>query len=90
MRGALARFVATFEAGKAKRRNTYHGVIASMVAAIEDKESALHVSCVTMRAAGTRLLVRAQSEGKVRRDIEAPVSKSHLSFCWVVEKALSS
>jgi len=50
--------------------NDYRGVIAAMVAAIEDEESALHASCVTMKAAGTRLLVRAQEKGVARTDID--------------------
>ncbi|MGI5133690.1 MULTISPECIES: TetR/AcrR family transcriptional regulator [unclassified Streptomyces] len=48
----------------------YRGVVALMTAAIEDTESALHSSCVTMRAAGTRLLARAQAEGMARTDID--------------------
>jgi AcrR family transcriptional regulator len=48
----------------------YRGVVALMVAAIEDAESALHASCVTMRAAGTRLLVRAQADGAARTTID--------------------
>jgi hypothetical protein len=35
----------------------------------EDPTSALHASCVTMRAAGTRFLARAQAEGLARSDI---------------------
>src|SRR5674476_565519 len=31
----------------------YRGVVTSMVRALDDPESALHTSCVTMRAAGT-------------------------------------
>ncbi|MEX6664316.1 TetR/AcrR family transcriptional regulator [Pseudomonas sp. W2-17] len=50
--------------------HTLRGVIASMVAAIEAPESALHASCVAMKASGTRLLVRAQAEGLARRDID--------------------
>lgn len=46
------------------------GVTASMMAAIEEPDSALHASCVTMRAAGTRLLVRAQADGIARTDID--------------------
>jgi AcrR family transcriptional regulator len=46
------------------------GVIASMVAAIAEPDSALHASCVTMRASGARLLTRAQAEGKARADID--------------------
>ena len=47
----------------------YHGVTTAMMAAIDDPNSALHASCVTMRAAGTRLLARAQADGTARADI---------------------
>ncbi|MFI0508584.1 TetR/AcrR family transcriptional regulator [Streptomyces sp. WSLK1-5] len=50
--------------------HNYRGVVALMVTAIEDPESALHASCVAMRAAGTRLLVRAQERGVARTDID--------------------
>jgi len=50
--------------------HNYRGVVASMMAAIEDPDSALHASCVTVRAAGTRLLSRAQAEGMARTDID--------------------
>jgi AcrR family transcriptional regulator len=50
--------------------HNYSGVTASMMAAIEDPNSALHASCVTMRGAGTRLLARAQVEGMARTDID--------------------
>ncbi|MGW0149396.1 TetR/AcrR family transcriptional regulator [Streptomyces sp. NPDC003333] len=49
---------------------TYRGVTVLMAAAIEDEESALHASCVTLRAAGTRLLTRAQDAGVARKDID--------------------
>ncbi|MGW5580856.1 TetR/AcrR family transcriptional regulator [Micromonospora chokoriensis] len=49
----------------------YQGVITAMVAALEDPESALHASCTMMKAAGARLLARAQVEGTVRADIDA-------------------
>lgn len=48
----------------------YGGVIAPMVAAIADENSALHTSCVGLRSAGTRLLARAQAEGSARRDMD--------------------
>ncbi len=50
--------------------HSHRGVIASMVAAIEDPNSALHDSCVTMKAAGARLLARAQAEGLARADVD--------------------
>lgn len=49
---------------------TYRGVTVLMAAAIEDEASALHASCVTLRAAGTRLLTRAQDAGVARTDID--------------------
>lgn len=49
---------------------TYRGVTVLMAAAIEDPESALHASCVTLRAAGARLLARAQAAGAARTDID--------------------
>ncbi len=48
----------------------YRGVTMLMAAAIEDTESALHASCVTLRAAGARLLARAQAAGMARSDID--------------------
>lgn len=51
--------------------HNYSGVVALMVAAIEDPDSALHASCVTMRAAGARLLALAQAEGMARSDIDS-------------------
>lgn len=48
----------------------YRGVTVLMAAAIEDPESALHASCVTLRAAGARLLTRAQATGAARNDID--------------------
>jgi len=50
--------------------HSHRGVITSMMAAIDDPNSALHASCVTMRAAGTRLLACAQAEGMARDDID--------------------
>ena len=41
-----------------------------MMSAIEDTESALHASCVTMRAAGTQLLTRAQTAGAARAHLD--------------------
>ncbi|MCZ1005555.1 TetR/AcrR family transcriptional regulator [Streptomyces lydicus] len=48
----------------------YRGVTVLMAAAIEDPESALHASCATLRAAGARLLTRAQAAGVARSDID--------------------
>ena len=48
----------------------YRGVTVLMAAAIEDTESALHASCVTLRTAGARLLARAQAAGGARGDLD--------------------
>ncbi|MEV7523186.1 helix-turn-helix domain-containing protein [Streptomyces sp. NPDC091371] len=48
----------------------YRGVVALMTAALGDPDSALHASCVSMRAAGTHLLARAQAAGTARTDID--------------------
>ncbi|MFD6974615.1 TetR/AcrR family transcriptional regulator [Streptomyces sp. NPDC059979] len=48
----------------------YRGAIALMAAALEDTESALHASCATVRAAGARLLTRAQAAGVARPDLD--------------------
>lgn len=50
--------------------NDYRDVIASMVAAIDEPQSALHASCVAMKAAGAQLLARAQAAGVARTDID--------------------
>jgi AcrR family transcriptional regulator len=50
--------------------HNYSGAIQSMVSAIDDEASALHASCVMMKAAGTRLLVRAQDAAAARDDID--------------------
>ncbi|OON38951.1 TetR family transcriptional regulator [Izhakiella australiensis] len=47
----------------------HRGVIALMMSAIEDHDSALHSSCVTLRAAGASLLLRAQEQGLARQDL---------------------
>ncbi|MEU2297415.1 helix-turn-helix domain-containing protein [Streptomyces antibioticus] len=48
----------------------YRGVTVLMAAAIKDPDSALHSSCVTLRAAGARLLERAQVAGTARGDMD--------------------
>jgi AcrR family transcriptional regulator len=48
----------------------YRGVGATLTAALEDSESALHNSCVALHDIGARLLDRAQAEGAARTDID--------------------
>lgn len=46
------------------------GVVDFMAVAMADPDSALHDSCNTMRSAGRQLLLRAQTEGSARADID--------------------
>jgi AcrR family transcriptional regulator len=48
----------------------YRGVAALLTAAMEDTESALNASCVTLHDAGTRALERAHAAGIARADID--------------------
>ncbi|WP_372493898.1 SbtR family transcriptional regulator [Prauserella aidingensis] len=48
----------------------YHGVTELMAAAVGGTESALHACCVAMRAAGARLLIRAQDAGVARTELD--------------------
>lgn len=50
--------------------HSYSGLVILMAAAIADPDSALHASCITMRSAGTRLLLRAQANGRAHADID--------------------
>ncbi|OXM68502.1 TetR/AcrR family transcriptional regulator [Amycolatopsis vastitatis] len=62
----------------------YRGVVTSMIRAIEDPQSALHNSCVTMRAAGTRLLTRAQAADVARADLDgADLFALASSLAWL-------
>lgn len=50
--------------------HSHRGVIAAMTAAIAEPDSALHASCVSLRASGAQLLARAQEQGEARSDID--------------------
>lgn len=63
------------------------GVIALMMGAIEDLDSALHASCVTLRAAGAALLARAQTEGTARADLNgAELFDLIAALAWLREQ----
>ncbi|WP_075259337.1 TetR/AcrR family transcriptional regulator [Herbaspirillum camelliae] len=65
----------------------HRGVIAPMVSAIEDHESALHASCVSLRAAGAALLSRAQADGKARADLDgAELFDLIAALAWLREQ----
>ncbi|WP_049623880.1 TetR/AcrR family transcriptional regulator [Frateuria defendens] len=48
---------------------SYKGVIAMMAAAHTNPDSALYASCAAVHESGARLLLRAQSEGTARADM---------------------
>jgi AcrR family transcriptional regulator len=48
---------------------SYRGVVAMMAAAHTNPDSALYASCAAVHSAGARLLLRAQSEGAARTDM---------------------
>ncbi|CAO5158389.1 Transcriptional regulator, TetR family [Frankia sp. AiPs1] len=48
---------------------TYQGLSASLVAILNDPESALASSCTALHSTGARLLARAQADGSVRPDV---------------------
>lgn len=66
----------------------HRGVIAVMAAAIEDEQSALHDSCVALRASGARLLARAQADGEARADIDGTDLLALVSaLAWLNDQA---
>lgn len=66
----------------------HRGVLASMATAIEDENSALHASCVKLRASGAHLLVRAQEAGKARQDIDGTDLLALVSaLAWLNDQA---
>lgn len=50
--------------------HSYGGVCALMASAHADPDSALHASSTALRSAGARLLLRAQTEGTARADMD--------------------
>ncbi|MDO3409768.1 helix-turn-helix domain-containing protein [Saccharibacillus sp. CPCC 101409] len=69
----------------------YQGIVTVMVAAMEDTESALHASCAALRAAGARLLVRAQAEGLAHADIDGDDLFSLIAaLAWLSDQPASA
>ncbi|MFT4012843.1 MAG: helix-turn-helix domain-containing protein [Paracoccus sp. (in: a-proteobacteria)] len=65
----------------------HRGVIAPMMHAIEDESSALHASCVSLRAAGAALLARAQAKGNARSDLDgAELFDLIAALAWLREQ----
>jgi len=71
--------------------HVYRGVVSLMVTAIEDPDSALHASCVAMKAAGAGLLVRAQTDGTARTDLEgADLFALGAALAWLHDQSYSA
>ncbi len=67
--------------------HAHRGVITPMMSAIDAPDSALHASCVTLRAAGAALLARAQAEGKARADLDgAELFDLIAALAWLREQ----
>jgi AcrR family transcriptional regulator len=67
--------------------HAHRGIIAPMMAAIEDPESALHASCVKLRAAGASLLAHAQKQGVARNDLDgAELFDLIAALAWLREQ----
>ncbi|WP_422923290.1 TetR/AcrR family transcriptional regulator [Singulisphaera sp. PoT] len=49
---------------------SYGGVVALMASAHEDPDSPLYATCAAVHSAGARLLLRAQTEGTARADMD--------------------
>jgi AcrR family transcriptional regulator len=64
------------------------GLPEPLASATRDESSALYASCEGMRVAATRLLVRAQEAGDLRRDVLADDLFAHvLGIAWVTQYA---
>ncbi|HWN31322.1 MAG TPA: TetR/AcrR family transcriptional regulator [Pseudonocardia sp.] len=71
----------------AAEARTYHGLPESILAALDDERSELHVSCAAMQAAGARLLRRAQDTGQVRADVSVyEVISLALGLAWAAQQ----
>jgi len=67
--------------------HTYQGLPQSIMAALADEDSELHVSCAAMRASGARLLERAQEAGQVRGDVTVyEVIALAIGLAWAAQQ----
>lgn len=66
----------------------YQGLPAALMATLNDPQSPLHASCLTMRQAGGRLLEAAQESGTIRPDV-APIDLFALTnaLSWIADQA---
>ncbi|MEV6367116.1 helix-turn-helix domain-containing protein [Micromonospora musae] len=81
---ALLTWLREMAAGSA----TYRGLPESIMDALADEESRLHITCAQMRSAGGRLLERAQRAGSVRADVTiTEVISLVLGLAWAAERA---
>ena len=65
--------------------HSYSGVVALMASAHADPESALYATCEAVHSAGARLLLRAQTEGTARADMDGTDLFALMSaLAWLV------
>ncbi len=65
--------------------HSYRGVVALMASAHDDPESALYAPCLAVHASGARLLLRAQTEGTARPDMDGEDLFALMSgLAWMV------
>ncbi|SOB81157.1 TetR/AcrR family transcriptional regulator [Streptomyces sp. 1331.2] len=66
----------------------YQGLPATLMATLEDPESALYAGCLRMRQAGGRLLAAAQRDGLIRPDV-TPLDVFALAnaLSWITDQA---
>jgi AcrR family transcriptional regulator len=66
---------------------TYQGLPQSIMGALADEHSELYGSCAAMRAAGAKLLQRAQDAGRVRADVTVyEVIALALGLAWAAQQ----
>jgi AcrR family transcriptional regulator len=81
---ALVAWLARFAEGA----GSFHGLPASVLAALGDGESELHASCVAVHSSAARLLERAQEFGEIRPDVDAAdVVVAASAIGWAAENS---
>ncbi|MGW8762754.1 TetR/AcrR family transcriptional regulator [Streptomyces sp. NPDC055815] len=72
------------------RAGAFRGLPASLMATLDDPDSALHASCVAMREAGGRLLRAAQQTGRIRPDVDGTdLFALANALSWIADQAPS-
>ncbi|MFJ3767448.1 TetR/AcrR family transcriptional regulator [Streptomyces sp. NPDC090082] len=87
---ARDRALADWLGGFTERAGAFRGLPASLMATLDDPESALHASCLAMREAGGRLLRAAQETGRIRSDVDGTdLFALANALSWIADQAPS-